>query len=58
MKFKFLTKSTEWLGSSPHRTIVVVGNEEGATIPYAFDKEAINLTDSELFDMAMEKMYQ
>ncbi|MGQ7425321.1 DUF1366 domain-containing protein [Streptococcus suis] len=58
MKFKFLTKSTEWLGSSPHRTIVVVGNEEGATIPYAFDKEAINLTDSELFDMAMEKIYQ
>ncbi|MDW8650048.1 DUF1366 domain-containing protein [Streptococcus suis] len=58
MKFKFLTKSTEWLGSSPHRTIVVVGNEEGATIPYAFDKEAINLTDSELFDMAIEKMYQ
>ncbi|MFM0778825.1 DUF1366 domain-containing protein [Streptococcus suis] len=58
MKFNFLTKSTEWLGSSPHRTIVVVGNEEGATIPYAFDKEAINLTDSELFDMAMEKMYQ
>ncbi|AWL26777.1 DUF1366 domain-containing protein [Streptococcus suis] len=58
MKFKFLTKSTEWLGPSPHRTIVVVGNEEGATIPYAFDKEAINLTDSELFDMAMEKMYQ
>ncbi|WP_029186057.1 DUF1366 domain-containing protein [Streptococcus suis] len=58
MKFKFLTKNTEWLGSSPHRTIVVVGNEEGATIPYAFDKEAINLTDSELFDMAMEKMYQ
>ncbi|HEP1833992.1 TPA: DUF1366 domain-containing protein [Streptococcus suis] len=58
MKFKFLTKSTEWLGSSPHRTIVVVGNEEGASIPYAFDKEAINLSDSELFDMAMEKMYQ
>ena len=58
MKFKFLTKSTEWLGSSPHRTIVVVGNEEGATIPYAFDKEAINLTDSELFDMAMDKIYQ
>ncbi|NQN94039.1 DUF1366 domain-containing protein [Streptococcus suis] len=58
MKFKFLTKSTEWLGSSPHRTIVVVGNEEGATIPYSFNKEAINLSDSELFDMAMEKMYQ
>lgn len=58
MKFKFLSKSTEWLGSSPHRTIVVVGNEEGAVIPYTFDKEAINLTDSELFDMAMERMYQ
>lgn len=58
MKFKFLTKSTEWLGSSPHRTIVVVGNDEGATIPYSFDKEVINLSDSELFDMAMEKMYQ
>ena len=58
MKFKFLTKSTEYLGISPHRTVVVIGNDEGASIPYYFDKEAINLTDSELFDMAMEKMYQ
>ncbi|NQO28157.1 DUF1366 domain-containing protein [Streptococcus suis] len=58
MKFKFLSKSTEYLGSSPHRTVVVIGNEEGATIPYRFDREAIELSDSELFDMAMEKMYQ
>ena len=58
MKFKFLTKSTEYLGISPHRTVIVIGNDEGASIPYYFDKEAINLTDSELFDMAMEKMYQ
>ena len=58
MKFKFLTKSTEYLGISPHRTVVLIGNDEGASIPYYLDKEAINLTDSELFDMAMEKMYQ
>ena len=58
MKFKFLSKSTEYLGTSPHRTVVVIGNEDGASIPYYFDREAINLTDSELFDMAMEKMYQ
>ena len=58
MKFKFLSKSTEYLGTSPHRTAVVIGNEDGASIPYYFDREAINLTDSELFDMAMEKMYQ
>ena len=58
MKLKFLTKSTEYLGISPHRTVVLIGNDEGASIPYYFDKEAINLTDSELFDMAMEKMYQ
>lgn len=58
MKFKFLSKSTEYLGSSPHRTVVVIGNDEGASIPYYFPREAINLTDSELFDMAMEKMYQ
>jgi len=58
MKFKFLTKSTEYLGISPHRTVVLIGNDEGASIPYYLDTEAINLTDSELFDMAMEKMYQ
>lgn len=58
MKFNFLSKSIAWLGSSPHRTIVVIGNNEGAIIPYSFDKDAINLSDSELFDMAMERMYQ
>ncbi|MFX3717823.1 DUF1366 domain-containing protein [Streptococcus suis] len=58
MRLKFGNKSLEYTQGEHPKTRVLLINDEGATIPYAFDKEAINLTDSELFDMAMEKMYQ
>ncbi|HEM6411964.1 TPA: DUF1366 domain-containing protein [Streptococcus suis] len=58
MRLKFGNKSLEYTQGEHPKTRVLLINDEGAMYPIYFDKEAINLTDSELFDMAMEKMYQ
>ncbi|HEM4952382.1 TPA: DUF1366 domain-containing protein [Streptococcus suis] len=58
MRLKFGNKSLEYAQGEHPKTRVLLINDEGAMYPIYFDKEAINLTDSELFDMATEKMYQ
>ncbi|NQH78698.1 DUF1366 domain-containing protein [Streptococcus suis] len=40
------------------KTRVLLINDEGAMYPIYFDKEAIDKSDAELFELALEKIYQ
>ncbi|MDW8754145.1 DUF1366 domain-containing protein, partial [Streptococcus suis] len=40
------------------KTRVLLINDEGAMYPIYFDKEAIDKADAELFELALEKIYQ
>ena len=58
MKLEFISKSLDYLNNDPYRTKVVLGNSEGAYYPVYFDKDAISKSDVELFESALEKIYQ
>ena len=58
MKLEFISKSLDYLNNDPYRTKVVLGNSEGAFYPIYFDKDAISKPDVELFNLALEKIYQ
>ncbi|HEM6121078.1 TPA: DUF1366 domain-containing protein [Streptococcus suis] len=58
MRLKFGNKSLEYTQGEHPKTRVLLINDEGAMYPIYFDKEAIDKSDAELFELAMEKMYQ
>lgn len=58
MRLKFGNKSLEYAQGEHPKTRVLLINDEGAMYPIYFDKEAIDKSDAELFELALEKMYQ
>ncbi|WP_153958512.1 DUF1366 domain-containing protein, partial [Streptococcus suis] len=51
-------KSLEYTQGEHPKTRVLLINDEGAMYPIYFDKEAIDKSDAELFELALEKIYQ
>ena len=58
MRLKFGNKSLEYTQAEYPKTRVLLINDEGAMYPIYFDKEAIDKSDAELFELALEKTYQ
>lgn len=58
MRLKFGNKSLEYMQGEHPKTRVLLINDEGAMYPIYFDKEAIDKSDAELFELALEKIYQ
>lgn len=58
MKLEYISKSLEYLNNEPTKTRVLLGNSEGAYYPIFLDKEAINKTDAELFQQALNAVYE
>ena len=58
MRLKFGNKSLEYTQAEYPKTRVLLINDEGAMYPIYFDREAIDKSDAELFDLASEKIYQ
>lgn len=58
MKLEFMSKSLTYLNNEPLKTLVVLGNSEGAYVPVLFDKDAIELTDAELYEKALTSLYE
>ena len=58
MRLKFGNKSLEYTQAEYPKTKVLLINDEGAMYPVYFDKEAIDKSDAELFESALEKIYQ
>ncbi|HEM4972125.1 TPA: DUF1366 domain-containing protein [Streptococcus suis] len=58
MRLKFGNKSLEYTQGEHPKTRVLLINDEGAMYPIYFNKEAIDKSDAELFELALEKIYQ
>ncbi|BDD37946.1 DUF1366 domain-containing protein [Streptococcus ruminantium] len=58
MKLEFDNKSLEYLKGEPHKTRVLLTNEEGAMYPVYFPPDFIGKTNSELLELSLEKIYQ
>ncbi|HEM5085793.1 TPA: DUF1366 domain-containing protein [Streptococcus suis] len=58
MRLKFGNKSLEYTQGEHPKTRVLLINDDGAMYPIYFDKEAIDKSDAELFELALEKIYQ
>ncbi|HEM3538421.1 TPA: DUF1366 domain-containing protein [Streptococcus suis] len=58
MRLKFGNKSLEYTQGEHPKTRVLLINDEGAMYPIYFDKDAIDKSDAELFELALEKIYQ
>lgn len=58
MKLEFISKSLTYLNSEPLKTLVVLGNSNGAYVPVLFEKEDIEKSDAELFLMALDTLYE
>jgi len=58
LKLEMGDVSLDYIGGSPHRTRVVLKNDDGAYYPIFFDPDAVNKTDAELYEMALEVVYQ
>lgn len=58
MKLEYVGKSLEYLNNEPTKTRVLLGNSEGAYYPIFLDKEAINKPDAELFQQALNDLYE
>ena len=58
MRLKFGNKSLEYTQGEHPKTRVLLINDEGAMYPIYFDKEAIDKSDAELFELTLEKIYQ
>lgn len=58
MRLKFGNKSLEYAQGEHPKTRVLLINDEGAMYPIYFDKEAIDKSDAELFELSLEKIYQ
>ena len=58
LKLEFGEKSIDYLNGQPYRTRVVLKNDDGAYYPVFFDVESVNLPDIELFQKALDVVYQ
>ena len=58
MRLKFGNKSLEYAQGEHPKTRVLLINDEEAMYPIYFDKEAIDKSDAELFELGLEKIYQ
>ena len=58
LKLEFGEKSLDYLNGEVHRLRVVLKNEDGAYYPVFFEPDKINLSDAELYQMALEVNYQ
>lgn len=58
MRLKFGNKSLEYIQAEYPKTRVLLINDEGAMYPIYFSREAIDKSDAELFELALEKIYQ
>ncbi|WP_105202364.1 DUF1366 domain-containing protein [Streptococcus suis] len=58
MRLKFGNKSLEYAQGEHPKTRVLLINDEGAMYPIYFDKEVIDKSDAELFELSLEKIYQ
>lgn len=58
MKLEFGNKSLEYLAGEPYKTRVILTNSEGAIYPVYFEADAIELSNAELFELALETIYQ
>ena len=58
MRLKFGNKSLEYTQAEYPKTRVLLINDEGAMYPIYFDREVIDKSDAELFELALEKIYQ
>ena len=58
MRLKFGNKSLEYAQGEHPKTRVLLINDEGAMYPIYFDRDAIDKSDAELFELALEKIYQ
>ena len=58
MRLKFGNKSLEYSQAEYPKTRVLLINDAGAMYPIYLDREAIDKSDAELFELALEKIYQ
>ncbi|MGT2812179.1 DUF1366 domain-containing protein [Streptococcus minor] len=58
LKLEFGEKSLDYLNGQPYRTRVVLKNDDGAYYPIFFEPDAIEKTDAELYQMALDVVYQ
>ena len=58
LKLEFGEKGLDYLNGEVHRLRVVLKNEDGAYYPVFFEPDKINLSDAELYQMALEVNYQ
>lgn len=58
LKLEFGEKSLDYLNGEPHRTRVVLKNDDGAYYPIFFDVDVIKKADAELYQMALEVVYR
>lgn len=58
LKLEFGEVSLDYIGGSPYRTRVVLKNDDGAYYPIFFEPDAIEKTDAELYQMALDVVYQ
>ena len=58
LKLEFGEKSLDYLNGEVHRLRVVLKNDDGAYYPVFFEPDKINLSDAELYQMALEVNYQ
>ena len=58
LKLEFGEKSLDYLNGEVHRLRVVLKNDDGAYYPVFFEPDKVNLSDSELYQMALEVNYQ
>ncbi|HEM9634167.1 TPA: DUF1366 domain-containing protein [Streptococcus agalactiae] len=59
MKFTFTSKSQEFDETGqPSSTKVILGNTDGALVPVFLNAEKINLSNTELLNLALEKIYE
>ena len=58
LKLEFGEKGLDYLNGEVHRLRVVLKNDDGAYYPVFFEPDKINLSDAELYQMALEVNYQ
>ena len=58
LKLEFGEKSLDYLNGEVHRLRVVLKNDDGVYYPVFFEPDKINLSDAELYQMALEVNYQ
>lgn len=59
MKLEYQSKSLEYgTDGQPSATRVILGNNDGVIYPVRLSKDAIDKSDSELLELALEEIYE